>query len=342
MRELRDPDRDCIGSSVQQFLRWLDGPTAIWVSGSDTSRTRAFSTLLHGNEPSGVIALHRWLRADETPAVNVVFVVGAVTAALEGPGFAHRMLPGRRDLNRCFAGPYDDTQGELAGTILAYLRSLDCEALVDVHNNTGHNPAYGIAATIDAPHLSLVSLFANRCVHSNLNLGTLTETMCDVPSVAIEAGRSGTAEADATALAGLERYVHRSHLFHELDASDLQIYDCPIQVRLAEGTRVAFELQPDPDADLTLRAGIDELNFQGAAVGELLGWLRDGADWPLSALDAAGVEVSRDHFERKGNLLLARRAMLPIMITTNPRIAVDDCLCYLVRDARVSCSTESA
>lgn len=342
MREVRDPDRNNIGSTVEEFLRWLEGPTAIWITGADTSRTRAYSTLLHGNEPSGVIALHRWLRAGETPAVNIVFFVGAVSAALAEPGFAHRMLPGRRDLNRCFAGPDDDDEGRLAAQLLRLVRSADCEALVDVHNNTGHNPPYGIATTLRAQSLSLVSLFANRCVHSDLNLGTLTEATGEIPSVAIEAGRSNTPEADAVALAGLERYVHRANLFHELDTSDMRIYECPVQVRLSDGTRVKFSSEPSPDADLTLLPEVDAYNFDGADAGTLLGWVRDGVPWPLAASDANGCDVSRDHFEIRDGMLLARLAILPIMMTTDQRIAHDDCLCYLVRDARLSSSNDSA
>jgi hypothetical protein len=342
MREVRDPDPHIIGSTVQEFLRWLEGPTAIWITGADTSRTRAYSTLLHGNEPSGVIALHRWLRAEETPAVNIVFFIGAVSAALTAPAFSHRMLPGRRDLNRCFEGPDHDDEGRLAAQLLRLLRSTNCEALVDVHNNTGHNPPYGIATGLQAESLSLVSLFANRCVHSDLNLGTLTEATSAIPSVAIEAGRSHTPEADAVALAGLERYVHRAHLFHELDTSDMRIYECPIQVRLTDGTHVVFASEPVDDADLTLLPAVDEYNFDGDDAGTLLGWVRDSAPWPLAARNADGDEVSGDHFEIRDGMLLARQPILPIMMTTDERIARDDCLCYLVRDARVSSSNDSA
>ncbi len=49
------------------------------------------------------------------------------------------MLPGARDLNRCFVPPWSGPEGELAAEALRLLREAGCEALVDLHNNTGHN-----------------------------------------------------------------------------------------------------------------------------------------------------------------------------------------------------------
>ena len=60
------------------------------IPGRDSSRTRVLVTLSHGNEPSGVEAVHGWLQAEQVPAVNVVVILGAVQAALlEQIGRAH-------------------------------------------------------------------------------------------------------------------------------------------------------------------------------------------------------------------------------------------------------------
>ncbi|MGL4566571.1 MAG: succinylglutamate desuccinylase, partial [Halioglobus sp.] len=105
---IRDPAPGSGGNNVEEFLRWLDGPTCFFLSGEDPGRTRALVTLLHGNEPSGAMALWRWLRSARRPAVNVVCIVASVVAALAPPLFSHRMLPRARDLNRCFRPPFDD------------------------------------------------------------------------------------------------------------------------------------------------------------------------------------------------------------------------------------------
>ena len=56
---IRDPDTGSAGNNVEEFLRALGGPACLFLRGQDRSRTRALVTLLHGNEPSGAIALHR-------------------------------------------------------------------------------------------------------------------------------------------------------------------------------------------------------------------------------------------------------------------------------------------
>ena len=63
------------------FLESLDGPTAWRVPGRDRSRVRVVTTLLHGNEPSGLLAMHEWLGAGPEPAVDVICVIANVEAA---------------------------------------------------------------------------------------------------------------------------------------------------------------------------------------------------------------------------------------------------------------------
>ena len=90
---IRDPDVATAGDNVEAFLRQLGGPACLFFTGQDRARTRALVTLLHSNEPSGAIALRRWLKSGRRPAVNVVCVVASVAAALAPPLFSHRMLP---------------------------------------------------------------------------------------------------------------------------------------------------------------------------------------------------------------------------------------------------------
>ena len=93
---MRDPLATQIGDNVEQFLRILGGPACIFLDGEDPARTRAIVTLQHGNEPSGVMALFRWLKSARRPSVNVVCIVASVHAALESPLFSHRTLPDTR------------------------------------------------------------------------------------------------------------------------------------------------------------------------------------------------------------------------------------------------------
>ena len=55
--------------SVEHWLRELDRATLLRVPGRDRSRTRIVTTLLHGNEPSGVRAVHAWLCSGVAPGL---------------------------------------------------------------------------------------------------------------------------------------------------------------------------------------------------------------------------------------------------------------------------------
>lgn len=330
---LVDPDPATLGDTVQDFLVGLGQATEIRITGRDSSRRRALVVLMHGNEPSGPIGAWRWLRSGQEPAVDLSVFVLAVDAAIEPPGFAHRMLPGKRDLNRCFDPPFDDDNGEIAEEVLRRVREGRYEALVDMHNNTGQNPAYGIINKPGLLRLKLVELFTDSCcVLSDLAVGALTEVIVDeIASIAIECGHAADPEAHDLAFRGIVRFVSVNDL--ELDTElnrDIAMFDHPLRVRLQPGISVCFDDHPHGEYDLTLRSDIDTHNFRSLEPGTVLGWLRDGCDWPLIAVGADGREVSHEHFVQSDGALVFRTERVPVMMTTNSQVAGQDCLCYLM------------
>lgn len=326
-----------VPATVEAFLDALGGPTMLHQRGRDRGRTRGLSVLLHGNEPSSIRALHAWLRSGAMPAVDVVCFVGAVAAARVLPGFAQRVRPGGRDLNRCFRPPWDGEDGAVAAETLQMLRQAGCESLLDLHNNTGHNPAYGVGTRADAARMNLTALFADRYVVYDLALGALIEaTANDFPSVAIECGRAGDPAADALAREGLARYLLAERLeTRQVRAARMEVFESPVRVAVRPGLRLAFGDRPATGADLTLLADIDRHNFQPLLPGVPVGFLAPAAPWPLDARGADGEDVSRDVFEVVDGLLRTRRGVVPIMMTTDPAIAAADCLFYLVTPREV-------
>ena len=316
-----------------EFLRALGGPTLVEVPGRDRTRTRAVTTLLHGNEPSGLRAMLRWLRDGATPATDALLLIASVDAALAEPPFTQRQLPGRRDLNRCFDDPAIDAEGELAEAIRDVVLETRPECLVDIHNNTGHNPAYGVAVQLADAELGLVGLFADRVVHAPLALGTLIEaTAAHLPSVVIECGRSGDPAADAVAFRGLAALLARPELDARGPGRPMRLLDEPIRVCVGPDVRLAFADAAVPEAHLTISADIDRHNFQRLGAGAPIGWVAADCDWPLEAWRTDGIECSREIFRLRGNVLETVFDFVPIMMTTRPDIAKSDCLFYAARD----------
>ncbi|MDB4935401.1 MAG: hypothetical protein JWP87_2373 [Labilithrix sp.] len=318
---------------------WLDslpGPVAISTRGRDPSRTRVVSGMLHGNEPSGLRAIFDALRSRDLFATDVLFFIGAVDAARTEPRHTHRTLPGRRDLNRCFHEPEGDLDGRIAESLLELVRARLPEALVDLHNNSGHNPAYGVGMGLDAGRLGLTSLFAERYVATSLRLGSLHEVLPrDIPAVTIECGRAGDPRADEVAIAGLSAFLHAKALPRaSVDTSAMRVLHDPTRVRVRDDVSLGYgERSAAPAVDLTMDLDADRHNFQRLPAGTRLGWLREGAPFPFEAMDASGSDVAHALFERRGDTIVTRRSIIPIMMTTNATIARDDCLFYVVDDA---------
>ncbi len=337
------PSVAALGQTPEEFLERLAGPSWLVIPGRDRSRSRAFVTLLHGNEPSGVRALHAWLRAGARPAVDLVVFVGSVQTALTLPQFSHRNLPGHRDLNRCFRSPFVGAEGRLAQEVLERLRALQPEALIDLHNTSGSSPAYGLTTRADAPQAALTSLFGQHLILTRMRLGAIMEALEDeCPTVTIECGGVRSAQSDTVALVGLTEYAAADPLFTKDHTQPLTLLRDPIRVELRKGAQVAYASGAVPEMDLTLAADIDERCFALLPPGEVLGWLGPAGTAALDARDAQGNDRTGELFAARDGRLLAARPLQLLMVTTEPRIALGDCLFYVVLPESEALDAEDA
>lgn len=331
-RFLRNPDPASLGSDLESFLRALGGPACLFLEGVDSTRTRAFVTLLHGNEPSGARALLHWLRQGRRPAVNMVCIVASVNAALQPPLYSHRMLPGARDLNRCFRPPFTDEQGHLAEEILEILRLHHPEAVIDMHNTSGSGPAFGVCTHRDRHHDALVALFTRRLVITDIGLGALmeiTEESC--PTVTVEVGGRLDREAQVTADEGLVRYFTAAEVLTPVaDPQSLEYFQHSIRLELNPGMALAYADQPVPEADVTLLPDIERHNFQPVGPDVPLGWVKGVAQRVFRARDGDGRCAVASLVRLEEGVLYPARRLKLFMVTNNPDIAQSDCICYAV------------
>ena len=325
------PTRQDVGATVEEFLRKLDGPTFLWLPGLDVTRTRAVSTLLHGNEPSGLRAIHQWIQKGQQPQVNILCFIGSIGAALTEPLFSHRCAPGGRDLNRCFFAPFEGPEGTIAQAMLQELHRTQPEALIDLHNTSGRSPAYGVATKNGAMQEILTGIFCDHLVVTDLRLGTLMEaTETAWPTVTIEAGGATDRQAHELAYRGFSRYVLAKN-FADL-SSPVIVAHHPIRVELKKGASLSYASSPVAKVDLTLLSDVDRLNFGTISTQEPLGWIGSRGLDVLWARDATGQNLTSTLFSlHNGELRLAHAGRL-MMATTNPEIAKSDCLFYLLPD----------
>lgn len=321
---------DPIAEELRGFLTDLAHPTLIEVPGRDRTRLRVVTTLLHGNEASGALAIHAYLRSQRIPETDVLFYLASIDAALADGGFVHRALPGVRDANRAFFGPFDDVPGARAQALIDALSRRPIEALLDLHNNTGDNPPYGVGFGLDRARLNLTAIFGDHYMHSDLRMGTIIEwAQGCCPAVTIECGRTNDPLSDATALAGLERFLVIDNL--ELEAPPprhIRVLSQPVRVKVVHGLGLAIGDAADPGAGVTLRNDLDAFNFKVMAAGTQIGWTVPGGALPVVANCSKDRDVTRDYFAVVGDQVVTKRPFIPVMITLNVEVGMSDCLFY--------------
>ena len=327
----KSPKREDIPSSLEDFLKKLSVPTAIHLAGEHSDQTRVLVTLTHGNEPSGVQAVHQWLREEKTPKVNVVIILGSIRAALTEPMFYHRHLPGTRDLNRCFNPPYNqDEQGELAKAILDHIRQSQPEAVVDVHNTSGTSGPFAVTFNHNPKKEALASLFVEHLIISKISLGALMEQNPETPIITLEAGGSDDPASSVMARRSLERYFLAENLF--ANPLPIMIYEDPIRLELkSQEHSIDYADHSLPKVDITICKNIESFSFNLVDQDNVLGWIKREVGHTFTALQNHQTLGAEDFFQRDTHgALRPRRKMHLFMATNRPDIAASDCLFYFI------------
>lgn len=322
------PEPEQVQESFQAFFASLSGATVIHVNGEDATRTRVIVTLLHGNEPSGLKAIHQLLKQEMTPKTNVKFIIASVVAAKTEPVFTHRMLPGKRDLNRCFIPPYDDLQGQLAKSIQELITEYQPEAVLDIHNTSGSGPAFSVAITECEKTLALASYFTHRIIVTDIRLGSLMEVDFGCPVVTIECGGVQDREADVTALDGMMKFLHQDSLF-EIQ-QDMALLKHPRRLQIRPESSIGYGERLNPELDITICQDVERHNFGVTQPGDVLGYLSlDGLRHFCLDSSETGKSVE-DYFAIQNGQLKCKQPLRLFMVTTRADIAKSDCLFYFV------------
>ncbi len=328
---LEAPDPETIGNNPLEFLRGLPGPTAIWLPGKNSNKTRAICTLLHGNEPSGSRAIFHFLKRRQQPCVNALMILSSVHSALTEPLFSYRMLPNQRDLNRCFRPPYEDEQGIMAQQILKTIEQHQPEALLDIHNTSGSGPAFGVSICDDKNHRALVSLFTDEMIVTDLRLGALMEiSEHSEPTVTIECGGSNDPASDIIAREGLYRFLCSEQVLDNDTPRSVTTYRNPLRLEIEPSARLCYSDSQDIVADLIMPLDSEGLNY-GMVTPEIpIARLGPGGYSLLRARGPEGLEPIDRYFIERNARLYPRRPTKLFMVTTRKDIAQSDCLFYFM------------
>lgn len=313
---------------IGDLAELLGGPTVFYLKGR-REPALFLSTLLHGNEPSGLLGLQRFLNkylGQELPR-SLIFLVGNVDAAKQ----KLRKLPDGQDFNRIWN--QDPSPLGLAATaLLAELESAGIFAGVDIHDNSGTNPHYACVSKAAAVDLQLATLFNHIAVFFTYPDSALSVNLAKFcPAVALECGKAGAMSGVMRAAAYIDALMHLDHLPERAPApGDLTLYRAVARMKV--NPNLIIETGVGPEAGkFILPPDLDHLNFSPLKVGRVLGFSFE--ENALTLDTAPGIEwcKTRQQCVRYAdNKWLANTTFTPGMLTLNARSIHDDCLGYIM------------
>ncbi len=322
---LPDGFLDC---PAERLAEILPGPCLFELKGRDP-HPLFVSTLLHGNEDSGLKAVQAVLRRHagrELPRAMILFI-GNVRAAAENL----RTLPGQMDFNRVWPGTLTPQAPEahLAQFVYDYAARRSLFASVDIHNNTGFNPHYSCITRLEPRFVALAQLFSRVVVHFQRPLGTHASAFAELcPAVTVECGKAG-GDAGATHAAELiEACLSLSHFpTHDPAPHDVDLLRTYAIVKTPPQASFSFDGAP---ADFLFRPDLDRLNFSELRAGASFGRLgAEGARLEILPGDGEETEPA-DYFDYRDGAIRLTEDVIPAMLTLDPRAIRLDCLCYLM------------
>ena len=326
----RVPD-GLLDANAQDLHRVLSGPTLIELDG-ERGAPLFVSGLMHGNEDAGLVAIQKVLRKFLPGALKrpLMILIGNVAAARRGM----RRLEGQPDYNRVWPGCTEHQNSDEA-RIMAKVHKRVVErgafAAIDIHNNTGRNPHYGVVCVENDQVMALASMFAPRAVLFRGLPGTQTASFSGlIPALTIECGQSGVDENAAKAAGLIEAVLSLESLEVRNAPRNLTLFHTLGQVRVRED--VALSKDVDGHAHMALADDLDLHNFERVPGGFSFG--RTNHPMPFVVKDEAGSDVAGDFFKREGDELKLTREVVPAMLTTQEQIIRQDCLCYLMEELR--------
>ena len=315
---------DCPAQGLHDFL---GGPTLLRLSGG-RSPALFVSVLLHGNETSGWDGLRHYLseHLDKGLSRDLIVFIGNTKAAAEGM----RALPGQPDFNRIWR----NAEGEgaaLAAALLGAIADDEFLAAIDLHNNTGHNPYYSVVTDLESHNLGLAYLFSDKAVYVEEPDTVLTRVFAGrCPAAALEVGPV----ADPRCVDRVVDYLERLMILPAIPVAEPQLFKLfrtRVRVHVKEGVGFRFEGESPRTAEpLVLTGGVEAVNFHELDQGTVFGSSSLAVDEVLQVLDAAHCDVTEDYFERDGEDILLREAVVPAMYTTDSYVVRQDCLCYFM------------
>ena len=308
----------------QRLDEVLRGPTLIHLPGKK-ARPLFVSVLLHGNEPTGLMAIQALLRhylEQPLPRALSIFVGNVAAASLK-----QRRLEGQCDYNRIWQE--GDTEAHLmAARVVQEMSERAPFASIDIHNNTGLNPHYACINKLDNRFLRLARLFSRTIVYFTRPEGVQSmafSALC--PAVTLECGQPGQAYGAEHAMHFVQAVLNLEEIDSiALAADEYDLFHTVAVVKVPEALSFGFGVD---EVDIEFLREIDHYNFREIAPGTCFGRIHNPAA-RLLCQGECGEDLGAKYFSYQGGRIELATAAMPAMLTLNERVIRQDCFGYLM------------
>ena len=286
------------------------------------------SVLLHGNEPAGWQVIQKlFAKYQRHWPYNLLLFVGNLRAAHQ----QLRRLPEQPDWNRIWAGG-DLPEQCWAQSVLSYV--IDRQPLwgLDFHNNSGKNPFYACINQLHDELFRLAAAFSDIVVFFETPKGALGLVLSEFfPILTLECGQVGDLNGVRHAFRYVDSLLQISSLQQLPLSPSMQLYEVDASVKLTGSFPLTISRYPEAGG-LCLYPDLEEFNFRRLTAGTEIG-RSDLCVTPLRVEGVNGEDLSAHFLQQNptGEIQFIRD-LVPSMISLQPQIIRQDCLCYLMAE----------
>lgn len=311
----------CSCSQIHQFAEDL---SLFHIKGSKPEAL-FISTLLHGNETSGFLALQKFLQHNKLQPLerDVIILLGNVSAARTG----HRLLEGQSDYNRIWTG-LGGKEAERAKQILDYIQNNKLFCMIDIHNSSGRNPPYVAINSKDRNTIEYARFISNITVYFKEPHTALSAVLSNIcPAITFEAGLPG----DVTIIDNLVNFLNQLIHLESFPKVDHNFYLLHSYARMIVPRDASFDFsEHDLTSDFNFNTDLDCMNFKEIIAGTCIG--KSNSKKRLIVLNERDENVADQYFTYENGQILTLQNFIPSLISLDKEIVRQDVLGYIMRE----------
>lgn len=311
----------------EEFHQIFNKPFIIHLEG-EIKEPIFFSTLLHGNETTGVFALQNFLQQANGLKRSIIIFVGNIPAAAKN----QRHLNNQPDYNRIWASG-NSAEHQMARSIFNYAQENKIIASIDIHNNTGRNPFYACINKLEKPFINLASLFGPKTIYFTEPHEVQSNCFSNIcPSLTIECGLPGEKAGIDFVTNFIDKLINASTEddFLTKQHGHTEFYHSIARIKIPENIYHNYQNQLSQQCTLSFTDDFDLQNFVEIPIGSKFGIYSD-EDSRLVVIDSKDQVVTSRYFKFEKGMIVTKTPIIPSMFTKDIRIAKEDCLGYIMQ-----------